>query len=268
MVCGPALGRTQKPPCDMGERPSTTMSRTTAKLVATSAKPPAETSAVTAKRHKRIAAFGLDVILLPLIWLLSSIVPIIGPGLMTILYMSLKGNVAGSGRSLGRAATEQRLLSKDGEPLDHGKIIARNALRFILWLAVIPFFVDVLLLLFGDGRLLADRICNTQVFEDPEKVSGPKTESEQIADHLKENNAAWDERHDQQELEQIAAGLAYDGEEDVAEAELAEFERRLQADQLPEEDIDPFLVELAKAVEAMPSEQQQEVAEEQVVEQH
>lgn len=252
------------------------MSRTTAKLVSTSAQrrqsrragKGAEAPLIPAARFKRIGAFVLDVILLPFLWILTSFLPVIGGVMATFIYMSLNGIAVGSGRSLGRAATEQRLLMRDGSRAEHGRVVARNALRAVLWMAFLPFFVDVLLLLFGDGRLLADRICGTRVFEDPEKLKAArKSESEQIVDHVAAQDALWDDRHEQEELEQIATSLAF-GEGDAEEAELAEFERRLRADTLPEEASDPFLAELAEAAPATAGvEHRQEVAEEQVVEQ-
>lgn len=175
---------------------------------------------IPARRFKRLLGSVIDGLLLPLFLLL---LPFGGLGLfMGFFYMSFKGNVVGAGRSLGRASMGQRLLARDGTDASHGLVMARNAVRFILWMTILPFWIDLALLLFGDGRLLADRIFGTRVFEDPEKVRAERlTEAEAIADHVAQEQLQWDERHDQRELEAIAHVL---GDED---AELAAFEARV-----------------------------------------
>ncbi len=201
---------------------------------------------IQARRFKRITGFVLDGLLLPVF---AALIPFMGLGFALLFaYMSFKGNIIGSGRSLGRAAMGQRLLARDGTDASHGLVMARNAVRFLLWMAVLPFFIDVGLLLFGDGRLLTDRIFGTRVFEDPEKVRADRLlESEQVQHHVAAEAARWDERYEQDELESIAGEL--DGDPD---AELLAFERRIgTANTVAIHD--PFLAELAaEPVEAAP----------------
>ncbi len=237
----------------MNRRPS----RTSAKIILSSGLQGHDLVAERGQRHpsgiipsrrlKRIGAFALDGLMLPFFLIFTPF----GWFLAAFVYLSLNNNIFGRGRSLGRAALGQRLMTEDGQEAPHWMIVARNAVRFGLWMAVIPFFVDLLLLLFGDGRLLADRALGTRVVEDPERVARDRqlgARREQLGVRAAER-PRWDDRHDQGELETIAGDLAFgQGGRDQGDAELAEFERRLRGDARHGE-ADPFLAELARGPE-------------------
>ncbi|MEO1269978.1 MAG: RDD family protein [Myxococcota bacterium] len=88
-----------------------------------------------------------------------------------VTYLALRDTFRGPGRSLGRSMAGQRLMSVDGAPVTPGRAIGRNLVRFLLWITVLPALIDLFIFLFGDGRLIADHIFDTRVYEEPDKVA-------------------------------------------------------------------------------------------------
>lgn len=189
---------------------------------------PNEGATLLAKKGKRMAAYGLDaLVFLP--FFIVSLFTGIAAFLAVFLYFAFYNSVRESGRSLGRAAVGQRLMTDDGQEVGHSVSIARNLVRMLLWVMVIPFFVDLGLFLFGDGRLIADRIFRTRVVEDPELPENQKklavarykgTEVEKVV----EERERWDEAYDQDELESIVSNMSVGEDYDK---DLDDFEQRL-----------------------------------------
>jgi len=160
------------------------MSRTSAKVINTRGRRRADlrprrpdaigySEHVPARRLQRVLAFGLDGVLIHIaIVLLGIPLPVIGSLSLSFLYSTLHDDARGPGRSLGRTAVKQRLMSADGQEIPHLRAMARNAARWLLWITVIPFFIDLFIVLFGNGRTLADLIFDTRVWEDPEHLRG------------------------------------------------------------------------------------------------
>ncbi len=173
---------------------------------------------IPAARMKRLVAFGVDEVFVHL--LMSVIgVPIggIGGPILSALYFGAQDATLGAGRSLGRAAVGQRLMSADGEALTVGQTIKRNALRYLMWLLIIPFFIDVGIVLFGDGRTLADRLCGTRVWEDPVRVRQKHMADKMDARSLRNAEAeAWGDQAQDEFMvaaEAELAGVDYEAEE-------------------------------------------------------
>ncbi len=150
-----------------------TRSRTTAKVVAVSGTDdpmthvdPQDADVLLASRGRRVAAYALDMLVFMPFFIVSIFLPMTTI-LWVLLYFGFSNSLRGSGRSLGRAAVGQRLMMDSGEEASHGTSIARNLTRFLLWMMIFPFFIDLVLMMAGDGRLIADRIFRTRVSEDP-----------------------------------------------------------------------------------------------------
>ncbi len=126
---------------------------------------------IPAHRMRRIGAFGIDLLVyFALTSLLSVVFTFIGGTIASLIYATLHDCTLGAGRSLGRAALGHRLMRVDGREVTPWIAMARNAIRWLMWSTVILFFVDLALLFFGEGRLLADHIMGTIVSEDPARA--------------------------------------------------------------------------------------------------
>ncbi|MEO1268039.1 MAG: hypothetical protein AAFX99_08075 [Myxococcota bacterium] len=124
-----------------------------------------------ASRLRRMGAFAIDVLVYgALTSVFTFILSLLGTSLASLLYAAFHDNTVGSGRSLGRAAVNHRLLHTDGRAVSHGTAIARNVLRWLMWTTLVLFVVD-LVLFFTSGRLIADHIMGTQVCEDPSEMA-------------------------------------------------------------------------------------------------
>ncbi len=213
------------------------MSRTTARLIArrrtaraiTPRRPEAVgySDLIAARTPQRLLAFLVDgVFLHGAMILLGLIVPVIGSFTLSLLYTALHDLPRGAGRSLGRAAVKQRLLRADGTPLDPLTAVMRNAVRWLLWIAVIPFFFDLAKVLFGDGRTLTDLIFDTRVWEDPEHVRAVNTarDSRRQAEVLLQREAA------REHAAEASARHEAEAELDDPHADLRRFEARVTQD--------------------------------------
>ena len=125
---------------------------------------------VPASRSGRLGAFSVDVALMISILIIGVIATPIGSAVLGLIYVALRDLARGSGRSLGRSMSGQRLLDENGELLSPGKTVGRNLVRLLLWMTILPFFIDLAMVLFGNGRLIADHIFDSRVYEDPESV--------------------------------------------------------------------------------------------------
>ena len=221
------------------------MSRTSAKVVLPSELEVSSVpQTVAAPRFARMGAFLIDFfVMVPFMALLSP---------LAFVYSAGYGSVFGPGRSLGRKAVRQQLTGKDGEPVTHTQAMARGLLRTIMWMFVLPFFIDLVLFAI-DGRLLVDRIFGTKVTLTPEEarrqLSHRATSArDAITEKVVEEADRWDERFEQEELDEIAGELGY-GHEGFEDKELDDFERRLsksshQASLVPVDTLDVPPVEL------------------------
>lgn len=129
---------------------------------------------LTARRMHRLGAFAIDALLMLSLMIVIGIAfpPALAIlGFLAFAYFTARDLFRGPGRSLGRAMSKQRLMTVDGQEATVPRILARNAVRNLLWLTVIPFFIDLAMVLFGEGRLIADHIFDTQVLEDPEALA-------------------------------------------------------------------------------------------------
>lgn len=203
----------------------TRTSRTSAKVVdspTSSALAPLE-GFVPAPRLARMGGFLIDaLIMIPMAVLFWPLM---------FVYSAGYSSVFGPGRSLGRAAVRQQLVGTDGEPISHAQTVARGLLRTVLWLFLLPMFIDVCLLLFGDGRLLVDRMFGTRVAMAPEEARkrhllARRAEKRSMTEKVEEEADRWDDRFEQAELDEIAGELGYD-DHDFSDKELDEFEKRL-----------------------------------------
>jgi uncharacterized RDD family membrane protein YckC len=203
----------------------TRMSRTSAKVLEGpnhSALAPTD-GFVAAPRMARIGGFLIDsLILIPMTVLFWPLL---------FLYSAGYSSVFGPGRSLGRAAVRQQLVGKDGEPISHAQAVARGLLRTVLWLFILPMFIDMGLFLFGDGRLLVDRMFGTRVAMAPEEARKQKlmaraAQKRSLTEKVEEEADRWDERFEQAELDDIAGELDYE-KDDFSDKELDDFEKRL-----------------------------------------
>ncbi len=178
---------------------------------------------VPAPRLARIGGFLIDsLILIPMTVLFWPLL---------FLYSAGYSSVFGPGRSLGRAAVRQQLVGKDGEPISHAQAVARGLLRTVLWLFLLPMFIDMCLFLFGDGRLLVDRMFGTRVAVAPEEARKQNlmarvAQKRSLTEKVEEEADRWDERFEQSELDDIAGELDYE-KDDFADKELDDFEKRL-----------------------------------------
>lgn len=203
----------------------TRSSRTSAKVVEGPTLSPATLTEgyEPAPRLARMGGFFIDsLIMLPMVVLFWP---------LYFVYAGGYGSIFGPGRSLGRAAVRQQLVGKDGEPLSHPQSIARGVTRAVMWLFVLPFFIDLCLFLFGDGRLLVDRMFGTRVAMAPEearkrKLIAREVQKRALTEKVVEESDRWDERFEQAELEDIAGELNYD-DDGFANKELDDFEQRL-----------------------------------------
>lgn len=117
-------------------------------------------------RTRRAASFMLDEVLgNTILGLLGSVVPVAGSAVAVCLYSSSQDSLAGVGRSPGRALVKQRLAMTDGTQASHLRCFARNTLRWLLWVTILCFLIDLVLFCTSDGRLIADRICDTRVWD-------------------------------------------------------------------------------------------------------
>ncbi len=75
----------------------------------------------------------------------------------------------GPGKSIGRKAMNQSLVMADGSPASHQQALMRNGVNVGLAIVTLGFigFVDLGLVLFGDGRRVSDRLIGTVVVDDP-----------------------------------------------------------------------------------------------------
>lgn len=116
----------------------------------------------------RLAAAVLDLFTLKgVFFVLGTIVPVFGNALFGMLGGAVEDNVFGPGRSMGRRMTRTRLIKEDGSVPEHPLVIKRNVINIALMFMLIPFFVDMCLILFGQGRRLSDLICGTVVVAYP-----------------------------------------------------------------------------------------------------
>jgi len=102
------------------------------------------------------------------LFILGSIVPVLGNMLFVYLGGVVEDNVMGPGRSVGRRVTRTRLICEDGSVPDHALVLKRNLVNMTLMVFFLPFVVDMLFILFGDGRRLSDRVFGTVVTAYPE----------------------------------------------------------------------------------------------------
>jgi uncharacterized RDD family membrane protein YckC len=235
----------------------TRTSRTTAKVTAVSGTErgmsplhPTAQGWVAAGRARRMAAHALDLLVFLPFFFVGAVM---GGGVffVTLLYFAFYNSVRGAGRSLGRAAVGQRLMMDDGQEASHGVMIARNLLRSVLWMMFLPFFVDLALMLFGDGRLLADRIFRTRVVEDPETVRAQATlrdarREASVTGRVEAEAERWDDRFEQSELDEIAEGLQFGAK--GSNRDLDDFERRLTASMSALDKEDPALARFDRAL--------------------
>ena len=121
----------------------------------------------------RFGAAFLDLISLQgLLMLLGSIIPIFGNAVFAYIGGALEDNILGPGRSIGRKVTNTRLIHEDGSLPEHTTALKRNALNMAIHLGgvlllCLPTFLDLYFILFGDGRRIADRVCDTVVVAYP-----------------------------------------------------------------------------------------------------
>ena len=215
----------------------TRTSRTTAKVVAVSGTDhpmtqvnPEDAMHLVAGRGRRVAAYALDMIVFFPFFILAAMTGV-GALFAVAIYFALYNSIRGTGRSLGRAAVGQRLLMDNGEEASHGISIARNLTRMLLWMMFFPIFIDLVLMFTGDGRLIADRIFRTRVSEDPEMARAQEAleaarRARSVTGRVEDEADRWDERFEQDELDQIAHEMAYGGD---ASKDLDDFERRLSS---------------------------------------
>lgn len=117
----------------------------------------------------RFAAAAIDAFSLKgLLFVLGSFIPVLGNAIFGYIGGALEDNVLGPGRSVGRRVTRTRLIREDGQVADHALVLRRNALNMLLMFFVVPFFLDMYLIAFGDGRRLSDRVFGTCVVAYPE----------------------------------------------------------------------------------------------------
>lgn len=237
----------------------TRTSRTTAQVVAISGsdrgvvfRTPLSEELVPASKGRRVAAWLLDsLMMLPVLLVMGLLLAVPGVGWVAALllvfgYMLFYNSTRGPGRSMGRASVGQKVVMEDGREATHGMLAARSLLRLVMWATVVPMIVDMFSVLFGEGRLLADRMLGTQVVEDPDllelrastsqprralarpsKKAGKSSEAAQRAQmQAKVEAEARRSGHEQQELDQIMDEMSYGAD---TRKDMEEFERRLTA---------------------------------------
>lgn len=119
-----------------------------------------------ASRTRRIAAFAFDdLFLTSILGVLGNIIPVVGSVAAVGAFTALQDSSMGPGRSPGRALVGQRLAMCDGRPVSHTTAITRSVLRWAMWLTGVLLAVD-LVLFATSGRLLADRLCGTRVWDE------------------------------------------------------------------------------------------------------
>jgi uncharacterized RDD family membrane protein YckC len=116
----------------------------------------------------RLAAAVLDLFTLKgVFFVLGSIIPLLGNALFGAVGSAIEDNVFGPGRSVGRRMTRTRLIKEDGSVAEHPLVIKRNVINIAMLFLLVPFFVDMCLIMFGQGRRLSDMICGTVVVAYP-----------------------------------------------------------------------------------------------------
>jgi hypothetical protein len=164
----------------------------------------------------------------------GAIFAIIGSPVFSFLYFASHDSLLGSGRSLGRAAVGQRLMTSDGEPVSHFVAASRNAVRWVMWATILPLIVDLALVLFGNGRIIADYIFDTRVYEDPLRVRQRFLASGLDEAALKRaREQAWDGEVNDEHLAEARREVEGVGEPDGEDHELKDFERRLTQQNAP-----------------------------------
>jgi len=128
----------------------------------------------------RFAAALIDVVTLQgLLMMLGSIIPVFGNAVFGYLGGALEDNILGPGRSIGRKITNTRLIREDGSIPEHGLALKRNAINMAIHfggvlLLGLPTFIDLYFILAGDGRRIADRVCDTVVVAYPGHEDHPQ----------------------------------------------------------------------------------------------
>lgn len=119
-----------------------------------------------ASRTRRIAAFAFDdIVLTSLLGVLGNVIPVVGGVAAIGAFTALQDSSMGPGRSPGRALVGQRLAMHDGRPISHTTAITRSVLRWVMWMTGLLLLID-LALFTTSGRLLADHLCGTKVWDD------------------------------------------------------------------------------------------------------
>ena len=215
---------------------------------------------VPAARLRRAGSFVVDLTLVFSVMILG-ILPFTFPFAMAIVigYIALRDTLRGPGRSLGRSMTGQRLMNVDGTSVTPGRAIGRSLVRFLLWITILPAFIDLFMFLFGDGRLIADHIFDTRVYEDPELIEEENLRRirGQGGDHVQE-------RHEHDALEH-----ARFTDSDYDKRQLDSFEERLKSSHARAADEEADILDEEQALrdfEARLAEASAEVVEEEVVE--
>jgi uncharacterized RDD family membrane protein YckC len=97
-------------------------------------------------------------------WFISGpIIPFLG-----MAIASVQDAPFGGGTSVGRKIVDQALVDAEGFECTIGKGFARNGLRVLMWIFILPIFIDIGLVLFHpQGKTMADLILGTQVVDRP-----------------------------------------------------------------------------------------------------
>jgi len=91
------------------------------------------------------------------------IIPFIG-----MIVATVQDAPFGGGTSVGRKIVDQALVDADGFECTIGKGAARNGLRVLMWIFILPIFIDIGLILFHpQGKTMVDLILGTQVVDRP-----------------------------------------------------------------------------------------------------
>ena len=180
---------------------------------------------VPASRLGRLASFGVDASLIFSIFMIGAIFSISLPFALVIIaaYIIMRDMVRGTGRSLGRAMSGQRLLNEDGSEAEPAKVIGRSVVRLLLWMTVLPFFIDLFMVIFGNGRIIADYIFETRVFIEPDVVKARRS-LENSGQQSAPSTAEEDEEAEL--LREAAADIQFEGN-DYNLRQLDDFESRL-----------------------------------------
>lgn len=190
---------------------------------------------IAARRSARLVGFLIDKVLLHgLVVAFGAIFALIGSPVFSFLYFASHDSALGRGRSLGRAAVGQRLMTSEGEPVSHLVAAGRNAVRWVLWATVLPLLIDLALVLFGDGRILADYVFDTRVFEDPLRVRQRLLASGRDEESLRRAaDRAWEAELSDEDGIAARREVEHIGEAGGDEHDLEVFEDRLGAQNVP-----------------------------------